>query len=167
MSTMKSSNQEQIAEFLCQQKLCQTLTRNEILTFVEFTELVEVKKDEIIADIGEVGEALFFIISGEVALYFEDHGKDVIIGKLGHGELMGEMSFFDRQARSARIRSKHANTQLLKLTRPMYERLRVQHPYIAVVLLELAMVSLDHLFRRLSVDIASFNQYMYGNGPIR
>ena len=167
MSASKSSENIDYAEALCRQKLCETLTRREIETFIEYTQPVDFKKNEVIADIGEVGEALFFIISGEVALYFEDHGKDVQIGRLAAGELMGEMSFFDRQARSARIRATSANTTLLKLTRPMYERLRVENPYIAVNLLELAMVSLDHLFRKLSVDIASFNQYMYGNGPIR
>jgi hypothetical protein len=78
---------------------------------------------------------------------------------------MGEMSFFDRQARSARTRSMSANTRLLKLNRAMYKRLRVEHPYIAVNLLENAIISLDHLFRRLTMDVASFNQYMYGNGP--
>jgi hypothetical protein len=44
----------------------------------------------------------------------------------------------------------------------MYNRLRVEHPYIAVLLLEQAIMSLDHLFRGVSIDIASFNQYMYG-----
>ena len=74
---------------------------------------------------------------------------------------MGEMSFFDREPRSARIRAM-ADTQLLKLSRKMYTRLRVEHPYIAVNLLEHAIISLDHLFRRVGMDIASFNQYMYG-----
>jgi len=167
MSTKKSPQQIDIADFLNQQHLCESLTLNEVKTLMEFTEPVFVKKNDVIANIGEVGEALFFIIKGEVSLYFEDHGKDVEIGRLKEGEVMGEMSFFDRQARSARIRASSADTRLLKLTRTMYKRLRVEHPFIAVNMLEHAIISLDHLFRRLSMDIASFNQYMYGNGPIR
>lgn len=167
MPTQKSSNQIDLAEFLNQQSLCETLTINEVKTLMEFTDPVFVKKNEIIADIGDIGEALYFIISGEVALFFDDHGKDVEIGRLKEGEIMGEMSFFDRQARSARIRSMTADTRMLKLNRSMYRRLRVEHPYIAVNLLENAIISLDHLFRRLTMDIASFNQYMYGNGPKR
>jgi len=167
MPSKKSSRTIDLAEFLKSQPLCETLTIHEVQTLIDFTEPVFFRKNEIIADIGEVGEALYFIISGEVALFYEDHGKDVEIGRLREGELMGEMSFFDRQARSARIRAVSPDTRLLKLTRSMYKRLRVEHPYIAVNLLEQAIVSLDHLFRRLSVDLASFNQYMYGNGPIR
>lgn len=167
MPTQKPAKQIDIADFLNQQHLCESLTLNEVKTLMEFTEAVFVQKNDIIADIGEVGEALFFIIKGEVALFFEDHGKDVEIGRLKEGEIMGEMSFFDRQARSARLRAKNADTRLLKLTRTMYKRLRVEHPFIAVNMLEHAIISLDHLFRRLSMDIASFNQYMYGNGPIR
>lgn len=167
MPGKKSSRTIDLTEFLKSQRLGETLTTHEIQTLIDFTEPVFFRKNEIIADIGEVGEALFFIIAGEVALFYEDHGKDVEIGRLRAGELMGEMSFFDRQARSARIRAMSADTRLLKLTRSMYKRLRVEHPYITVNLLEQAIVSLDHLFRRLSVDLASFNQYMYGNGPIR
>ena len=167
MTAIKSSTQIDLSEFLNQQHLCETLTINEVKTLMEFTQPVFVKKNEIIADIGDVGEALYFIIAGEVALFFDDHGKDVEIGRLKEGEIMGEMSFFDRQARSARIRAMRPDTRLLKLNRAMYKRLRVEHPYIAVNLLEHAIISLDHLFRRLSMDIASFNQYMYGNGPTR
>ena len=79
-------------------------------------------------------------------------------------ELMGEMSFFDRQPRSVRIRSVADETQLLKLSRAMYKRLRVEHPYIAVNLLEHAIVSLDHLFRQVSRDVTTFANYFYAPG---
>jgi hypothetical protein len=46
----------------------------------------------------------------------------------------------------------------------MYLRLRVEHPYIAVNLLEHAIVSLDHLLRRVSNDVATFSRYLYGPG---
>ena len=90
MTTKKSSNQIDLAEFLNQQHLCESLTINEVKTLMEFTEPVFVKENEIIAD---VGEARYFIISGEVALLFDDHGVDVEIGRLQEGEIMGEMSF--------------------------------------------------------------------------
>jgi hypothetical protein len=43
----------------------------------------------------------------------------------------------------------------------MYKRLRVEHPYIAVNLLEHAIVSLDHLFRQVSQDVTTFSSYFY------
>jgi len=159
----KSSTIE-LTQFLNQQYLCQSLTVREIETLLDFTELTHFKKGQIIADVGEVGEALFFVIKGETALYYDDHGTEHEIGMVSEGELMGEMSFFDRLPRSARIRARADDTQILVLTRAMYKRLRVEHPYIAVNLLEHAIISLDHLFRSLSSDVATFSHYIYGVG---
>ena len=77
---------------------------------------------------------------------------------------MGEMSFFDREPRSVRLKAVEHNTQLLRLSRLMYKRLRIEHPFIAVNLLEHAIVSLDHLFRRVSSDVATYSHYLYGKG---
>lgn len=163
MPAKKDATQVDLSDVLCQRKLCETLTVREIQTFLEFTEPVNYKKGDIIADIAEVGEALFFIIHGKTALFSDNHGKEVEIGGLGEGELMGVMSFFDHEPRSVRIRAMSADTRLLRLSRSMYQRMRVEHPYIAVNLLEHAIMSIDHLLRRAGKDIASFNQYMYGS----
>lgn len=162
MSHQRSTEQIEVNDVLCQNKFCESLTIREINTFLEFTEAVSFNKGEIIADIGAIGDALFFVIEGSTGLYHENQGKESKIGDLEAGELMGSMSFFDGQPRSARIRARNNNTKLLRISKVMYNRLRVEHPYIAVLLLEQAIMSLDHLFRGVSIDIASFNQYMYG-----
>ncbi|MDH5396097.1 MAG: cyclic nucleotide-binding domain-containing protein [Gammaproteobacteria bacterium] len=162
MPHQRSTEQFDINDVLCQNKFCESLTMREINTFLEFTEAVSFKKGEIIADIGEIGDALFFVIHGSTGLFHENQGKEVKIGDLEAGELMGSMSFFDDKPRSARIRARSDDTRLLRISKVMYNRLRVEHPYIAVLLLEQAIMSLDHLFRGVSIDIASFNQYMYG-----
>jgi len=153
-----------LAEFLNQQYLCESLTVKEVKTLLEYTELVTFKKGDVIADVGDVGEALFFVVKGEAALFYDDPSKEIEIGRMQEGELMGEMSFFDREPRLVRMRAMRADTRLLKLSRSMYKRMRVEHPYIAVNLLEHAIISLDHLFRRVSSDVATFNQYIYGAG---
>jgi CRP/FNR family cyclic AMP-dependent transcriptional regulator len=151
-----------LAQLLNQQYLCESLTMKEVQTLVDYTEFVRFKKNEVISDIGEIGDALYFIVKGEVALLYEEAGRESEIGRMTEGELMGEMSFFDRRPRLLRMRSLSPDTQLLKLPRVMYERLRVEHPYIAVNLLEHAIVSLDHLVRRVSSDEMSLSRYMYG-----
>lgn len=159
-----TAKRAKLTQFLNQQYLCATLTVKEVETLLDYTELVEVKKDQIIADIGEVGEALFFVIKGEAALLHDDSGREIEVGRMKEGELMGEMSFFDRHPRSLRMRALSPETQLLKLPRPMYKRLRVEHPYIAVNLLEHAIISLDSLVRRVSEDEATLARYIYGAG---
>jgi hypothetical protein len=56
------------------------------------------------------------------------------------------------------------NVQMLVLTRPMYQRLKIEHPIIAVNLLENAIVSLDYIIRHMGDDIANLNHYFYGTG---
>lgn len=46
----------------------------------------------------------------------------------------------------------------------MYDRLKVEEPYIAVNLLENAVVSLDHLVRSVSQDLSHIEHYMRGTG---
>lgn len=151
------------AQFMNQQHLCETLTITEVKTLIEYTELVIYNKNDVIADIGDVGEALYFVIQGATAL-FATGTTESQVGRINAGELMGEMSFFDRQPRSVSAKAMADDTHLLKLTRGMYQRLRVEHPYIAVNLLEHAIISLDHLFRQVSKDVSTFTDYFYSPG---
>ena len=157
-------NNFDLTKFLSQQYLCESLTIAEVQILLEYTELVHYAKNDVISDIGEVGEALYFVVSGNATLLYEENGRETEIGEMSVGELMGEMSFFDRKPRLLRMRAKSDDTQLLKLPRVMYERLRVEHPYIAVNLLEHAIISLDHLVRRVSQDEMSLTRYIFGKG---
>ena len=152
-----TSDKLNLIDFLNQQDLCKSLTIKEVQILLDYTEVVTYKKGEIIADIGEIGEALLFVLKGQCGLFYDDGTNETEVGVIEEGELMGEMSFFDREPRSVRMK-------LLKLPRTMYARLRIEHPYIAVNILEHAIVSLDHLFRRLSSDVATFSNYLYGKG---
>ncbi len=153
-----------LKSFMNQQYLCESLTLAEVETLLEYTELETYGRNEVIAEAGEVGEALYFVVKGEAALVYDDNGREVEVGVMKEGELMGEMSFFDRKPRLLRMKATADDTRLLKLSRPMYKRLRVEHPYIAVNLLEHAIISLDHLVRRLSADEVNLSRYIYGPG---
>ena len=153
-----------LEDFLNHQYLCESLTIKEVKTLLEFTDLVTFKKGDIIADIGEVGEALYFGVVGEAALFYDDGRQEREVGRMKEGEVMGIMSFFDRKPRSIRMRAVSADTQLLKLSRAMYNRLRVEQPYIVVNLLEHVVISLDHLFRRISADYVNLEEFVFGKG---
>lgn len=159
-----TSDKNNLVDFLNRQQVCAALTVREVEFLLDFMEDITLMKGEVIAEIGEVGEALFFVVDGEAALCVDDGGQELEVGRMRQGELIGEMSFFDRVPRAVRIRAVKNNTRLLKLTRAMYERLRVAHPYIAVNLLEYAIISLDRLIRRTSEDMATFTRYLFGPG---
>lgn len=158
------NNHPELVEQLRAQWCSETMKTSEYATFLEYCELVEYEEGEVIADIGEIGEALFFVVEGEVALVTGSTAAEVEVGRIFEGELMGEMSFFDRNPRNVRLKAATPRDRLLKLTRPMYKRMRIEHPYIAVNLLEYAIISLDHLFRRASEDVSNLNLYVFGSG---
>ncbi len=159
-----TSEKVSLTEFLKQQYLAESLTVKEVQTLLDFMELVPYRKNEVIADIGEVGEALYFVVQGIIALTVEESGGENEIATVQAGDMLGEMSFFDRQPRSIRLRAKTDDTKLLRLTRTMYNRLRVEHPYITVTLLEQTIISLDHLFRHLTAEVTTYADYLFGKG---
>ena len=144
---------------------CSALTSEEVATFVSFTNLLEVSADEIIADIGEVGNEFYLVLDGRIRLVNVEGGKEIDVGRIESGCLAGEMSFFDRQPRSIRLRSGRNNGVVaLSISRAMYKRLCIEHSFIAVNLLEFVVMSLDKLIRNSSKDMATLYKHVTGIG---
>ena len=61
MPHQRSTEKFELNDVLCQNKFCESLTIREVNTFLEFTEAVSYKKGDIIANIGEIGDALFLL----------------------------------------------------------------------------------------------------------
>ncbi len=68
------------------------------------------------------GEAVYFILDGAVKVHVEqENGDEVIISILGPGEVFGEMSALDHQARSASVVTLEETT-LLWMDSPVFRR---------------------------------------------
>lgn len=158
------SDQQSRTEALSQHPIASALTPEQIEVLASYLETVHVHEHDVIAEIGEVGESLYAVIAGEVALYHEEGGQETEVGRMKAGEFAGEMSFFDRVPQEVRLRALRAETVLLRLSRAEYERLRAENPDIAVHLLEYAIISMDHLVRRVSDDMAAITRYLHSRG---
>lgn len=55
---------------------------------------------------GDIQQQIFWILSGEVYITRRLGSKYKVLATLGKGELIGEMSFFDKSVRSATVISK-------------------------------------------------------------
>ncbi|GAA0398836.1 hypothetical protein GCM10009133_04590 [Cocleimonas flava] len=142
-----------------------SLTKDEIAEFLKFTRIQEIQPNEIIADLGIVGDEFYLVLDGKIRMTNDEGGKEMDVGRIEAGGLVGIMSFFDKQPRSIRLRaSRKHGVYLLAITRPMYKRLCVEHPYISVNLLELVVMSMDKLIRSSSKDMASLYRQVVGIG---
>jgi CRP-like cAMP-binding protein len=50
---------------------------------------------------GDIGDAVYLITSGEIELYYRKNNANVSIGKLGKGEIFGEMALINNSPRTA------------------------------------------------------------------
>jgi len=142
---------------------CAALTRDEVEKFVAFSRHKTVSANELLYDVGSVSDEFFLIISGE-ALLLRDVGKEIEVGRLGAGRLTGHMSFFDRLPRDIRLRAGEDGVEMLGVTRTMYKRLCIEHPYISVNLLEFVVLSLDNLLRSTSSEVSSLYHQLHKSG---
>jgi len=64
---------------------------------------IKLKKGEIICAAGEKDYDLFMVHKGKLLVFVNDGTKITPLAHIGAGEYIGELSFFDKQTRSAHI----------------------------------------------------------------
>lgn len=161
---MLSMTAKELFEYFQSHLICESLTLKEVEVLCNYLQEKDYEKGEVISDIGEIGDALCFVMSGTVEFIGPDI-DNVPVGTQPEGSLVGEMSFFDRKPRDLRMQAcKKKGVKVFMLTRALYDRLKVQEPYIAVNLLENTIVSLDNLVRHMGDDMRLLGHYMHGFG---
>lgn len=158
---METVSAKKLFKFFQENTICESLTKDDVSKLTAYLQEKNYKDGDIISDAGEIGDSLGFVMEGKVQF---SSGDGTEVGKQKEGSLIGEMSFFDRKPRNLRMSACKKGVKLLILTRAMYDRLKVEEPYIAVNILENAIVSLDNLIRHMGNDIHSLEHYVHGFG---
>ena len=92
-------------------------------------------KGSLILSEGDPGDALYFIVQGQVKVtVVAEDGREVILSVLGDGAFFGEMALLDDEPRSAHVISM-ADTTLLQLRREDFRARLHQAPELAISLL--------------------------------
>lgn len=161
---LKKMTVDELFAYFQSNLICESLTLQDVEIMSHYLQEKKLKRDEILSDMGDVGNSMYFIVDGKISFTTTDGQDEAQVAKQGKGNLIGEMSFFDRKPRMLKMAGASKEVKLLEITRPMYDRLKVEHPYIAVNLVENAVVSLDHLIRSISTELSHFEHYMLGYG---
>jgi CRP/FNR family transcriptional regulator, cyclic AMP receptor protein len=85
---------------------------------------------EVIVREGELGDCMFAVQEGEVEVVTAREGREVVLRVLGKGAIVGEMSLFDREVRSATVRAR-GDARLLTVDRESFLRRVHEDPSLA------------------------------------
>ena len=95
----------------------------------------DLKKDEVLFNKGDEGDALFIIDDGYLDIVTEETpGNPLVLNQCGPGEMIGEMSLFDEKPRSAGVIAKTA-AHVLFLKRDDFFVMLEQNPTTANMLI--------------------------------
>jgi len=97
---------DEIAQELSVLAIFAGLPHESLLLFAERTEAIAVSENEDIYSEGEQGDSLYVLRSGVLEVIKNKAGQEKTLAELRVGEVFGEMSFVDMQARSATVRAK-------------------------------------------------------------
>lgn len=66
---------------------------------------IKLSQNEILLKEGEVSNSMYWVQSGQLIVTRQRGSEDIVLGHIGSGELVGEISFLDQEPRSATVRA--------------------------------------------------------------
>ena len=72
MVAQQLAEHAELAQFMSHQYLCESLTVAEVNTLLHYLTVLHFDNDDIVSDVGDVGDELYFVVKGEIALIIPD-----------------------------------------------------------------------------------------------
>jgi hypothetical protein len=111
-------------------KIFANMSDDQILQFGRFLELNHFRRFAEIVRQGNPGDAMYFILDGEVRVRLMIGDRETQIATLGRGDFFGEISLFDHGPRSADVVA-NDDVTLLKLSAASFQKLAESSPDLA------------------------------------
>lgn len=108
----------------------------ELEKITEISHLKKYRKDEDIFSEGEVGDALYILVSGVVKVFrTSSDGRIKTLALLQKGDFLGEMAILEKEIRSANVRAVE-DAEMLVINRRDFEASLTTNPQIAFKIME-------------------------------
>ena len=114
---------------LKQVPLFSTLTLEQLASIDRLMVTRHYIKGESVFRRGDVGGELYVIIDGDIRIHLDHEGREVTLARQGAGSVIGEMSVFDEQPRSASAEA-YADTTVRVLRRDRLQAIIHEHPEV-------------------------------------
>jgi hypothetical protein len=132
--------------------LFSTLSLEQLATIDKLMVTRHYHKGESIFQKGDVGAELFVVLEGVIRVHLDHDGMEVTLARLGDSKVVGEMSLFDDQPRSASAQASE-DTTVRVLRRDRMQAIVHEHPEL---LLEFV--------KNLSLRLRTMNEQLEGHG---
>lgn len=128
------SNSEVDARQLRRVKMLATLSEEQLERFATFVEVQTMAPFSVVVKQGEPGDAMYFILDGELRVRMTVASKEAVLATLSTGDMFGDIALFDHGPRSADV---VANTRclLVRFSAEAFDRLAASAPDLATPLL--------------------------------
>jgi CRP-like cAMP-binding protein len=142
----KRTQVKQLLAGLSHAQMLRSLPLEEVMEFVTQGVRTEVAKGETVFSEGDTGDALYFILEGEVDVSREQtaEGGRSSLATLGRGDVFGEIALFSEHPRTATARALK-DSELLRLPKSIFDELLSQSPKLQAAVQELVGERLDAL----------------------
>lgn len=107
-------------------------------------ETIVIDDGETLMTEGEVGDAMYLVISGRLRAFVRRDGIEQAVGEIGRGEVVGEMALLTDAPRAATVRAIR-DAELARLSRAGFERLAQSHPAAVLNMTRLIVQRLQRL----------------------
>jgi CRP/FNR family cyclic AMP-dependent transcriptional regulator len=116
-------------------KILAELSDAQLLHLADFLEKQKVTQWSVVVKQGEKGDAMFFILEGELRARVMAGERETILCTFGPGEFFGDMALFDHGPRSADVVA-NVDSSVVKLSAAQFERLIREAPALAAPFLQ-------------------------------
>jgi CRP/FNR family transcriptional regulator, cyclic AMP receptor protein len=111
-------------------KVLAAMSDEQLEQFVHFMEVMQVRQFTELVKQGQIGDAMYLVLEGELRVRMMIDGKETGLVTLNPGEFFGEISLFDHGPRSADVVA-NKESVLLKIDAESFEKLLAKAPELA------------------------------------
>lgn len=89
--------------------------------------VLKLTTNQILIREGEHSSSMYWVQTGQLVVTKKRGNEDVVLGHIYSGELVGEISFLDKEARSATVKAM-TDSELIEIPRETFENLFKSQP---------------------------------------